>query len=44
MGKGVFEGKEEGLREISGGFEVLGLFFGEEAGEGDDVGVNLLLG
>jgi hypothetical protein len=40
----MFEGKEEGLRKISGGFAVLGLLFGEKAGEGDDVGVDLLLG
>lgn len=31
------------VREISGSFLVLGLLFREEAGESDDIGVDLLL-
>ncbi len=42
-----FEGELEGVAEegeVTGGFGVFGLFFGQEAGEGDDIGVDLLLG
>jgi hypothetical protein len=30
------------LREVSSRFSVFGLLFGEEAGQGDDVGLDLL--
>ena len=32
------------VREVPRGLLMLGLLFGEEAGKGDDVGVDLLLG
>ena len=33
-----------GLREVSGGFKMFGLFFGEESGEGNNIGIDLLCG
>lgn len=42
-----FEGKLESVTEegeVAGGFRVFRLLFGEEAGEGDDVGIYFLLG
>ena len=36
-------GREGSVREISSGLLVLGLLLSEEAGEGDDVGVDFLL-
>jgi hypothetical protein len=50
VGKGLvgrFIGEMEGgesVREVTGCFLVLGLFFGQETSEGHDVGVNLLSG
>jgi hypothetical protein len=48
VGKGLvgrFIGEMEGgesVREVTGCFLVLGLFFGQETSEGHDVGVDLL--
>lgn len=39
-----FEGKGRCVREVARSFFVFGLLFGQEAGEGDDVGVDLLVG
>ena len=38
------DGRVVTAREVPCGLLMLGLFFGEEAGKGDDVSVDLLLG
>lgn len=44
-GKGGKGGnRKENIREITGCFSVLDLLFREEAGEGDDVGVDFFAG
>jgi len=35
--------REEDVREVTSGFWGLGLLFGKESSEGDDVGVDVLL-